>query len=133
MSRKDGSRLNIRCQILGDCPSNRKTIKGCCAATNFIEENERFGSGMIKDIGRFVHLYHERRLTCSEVIDRTNASENAIAYPQPCRRRRDKTPRLCHQLYQSHLPQIATLPTRIWSCENNQIRWVNVLSLLSLF
>src|SRR5258705_11775115 len=55
-------------QILRDGPGDRQSVKGCCAATNLIEQDKRTRRRAMQDCCRLSHLDHKSRTPACQVI-----------------------------------------------------------------
>ena len=65
-------------QVLGDGPGDADAVKGARAAADFVEYDQAVAGGVVQDIGRLLHLDHERAAAAGQVIARAHAREDAI-------------------------------------------------------
>src|SRR5437763_7681679 len=91
------ARLDLVVEKLSDTPCDREPVEGRRAATDLVENNQRAIAGVVDNVGRFIHLHHERRLSPAKIIARADPGENAIDQSELCAFRRDETPNVSHQ------------------------------------
>src|SRR3990172_787074 len=77
-------------------PGNGKPVEGGSAAADFVQHDERERRGVVQDIRRFRHLYHEGRAAGSEVVGRADAGEDAVNYAEASALSRNKRTHLRH-------------------------------------
>jgi len=62
-------------------PGDGYTVVGAGASTDFVQDEQRAGRGMMEDICGFDHLDHKGRLPGMDFILCTDAGENAVDQP----------------------------------------------------
>jgi hypothetical protein len=84
-------------QGLGGGPGERQTVKGACASTDFVEQHQAVGRGVVQDIGGFGHLDHKGGAATGQVIGGANAGENPVDRPKPRRLGRHEAADMRHE------------------------------------
>ena len=65
-------------QVLGDSPGDGKAVEGRRAASDFVEDDEGVGGGVVDDEGGLVHFDHEGGLALREVVGGADAAEDFV-------------------------------------------------------
>lgn len=65
-------------EVFGNGPGDGDAVVGAGATTNFVEEDEGTGCGVVEDVGRFGHFNHEGRLATREIIAGADAGEDFV-------------------------------------------------------
>src|SRR5664280_3449364 len=83
MSRKKGLRtkLWVIMDVFDNCPCDGNPIVSTCATTDFIQDEQASGCGMVKNVCNFNHFHHKCGLPGMNFILGTNARKNTIHHP----------------------------------------------------
>ena len=79
---------------------------------------------MIQDVGRFLHLHHERGSARRQIILRSDASEYPIDYANSSRIRRNKAPGLSHENNKRHLSEICRLARHVRTSKYDHLHFI---------
>ena len=109
-------------EILGDGPRDAQAIESRRAAADLVEHHETPGGRVVQDVGRLLHLDHERRVTAGDVVRRTDAREDAIDERNLRRAGRNERTGLRHDGEQRRLPQIRRFPAHVRAGQDHQLR-----------
>ena len=59
-------------------PRQRQAVEGAGAASDFINQYQAIRGGVVQDISRFAHLYHERRTAGRQIVGCADPGENPV-------------------------------------------------------
>src|SRR5690625_5517418 len=65
-------------EVFGQRPCDTEPVEGTGTPPHLIQQNKRFRSGIIENIGRFVHLDQKSALPCSQVIGSSYPGKNFV-------------------------------------------------------
>ena len=99
-------------------PCNCKSVKGTCASSNLIQNQQAPGCGISKDICYFCHFHHESTLSACKVIRCTDTCKDSIHNANICFLCRNKTSDLRHQNDQCCLTHISGFTSHIRTGDN---------------
>ena len=110
----------VRRQVLGDRPREAQPVERRRAAADFVEDDQAARRRAVQDVGRLLHLDHERRLAARDVVGRADAREDAIDDRQLGAARRHERPGLRHQAEERRLPQVGRLAAHVRAGEDDR-------------
>src|SRR5579875_4016434 len=107
-------------KIFGYRPRNRETIVGAGAAPYLIENHEAAGGGVVQDVGRLAHLYHEGGLAAGKLIVCAHAGKDAVYDADGGRIGGHKAADLSQKNDQGGLAKVRGFAAHVGACNDKQ-------------
>ena len=114
-------RLRVGREVLGHRPRDAQAVERRRAAADFIEHDEAARRRRVQDVGRLLHLHHERRLTAGDVVGRPDAREDAVDDRHLGVFRRDERADLREQGDERRLSQVGRLAAHVRPGQDHQL------------
>ena len=65
-------------EVFNDGPGDGEAVVGTGAPSNFVENDEAAGTGIVQDVGGLVHFDHEGRVAAGQFVACADSGEDAI-------------------------------------------------------
>ena len=111
---------------LSHSPCNADAVVCAGSAAYLVQHDEALRSGVVENVGRLVHLQHERGLTPAEVIGGPDAGEDAIHQAKLGPVGRHEGTHLGHQCDEGHLAHHGGFAGHIGPGEQHDLRFVPI-------
>src|SRR5947207_409177 len=83
MGCKQGFGPDLVVQMLDNRPGEAQAIERAGATTDFVQHDQASRGGIVENIGRLAHFYHERGLPARQIITGPDASEYTVDQVNP--------------------------------------------------